>query len=215
MHLGSLSLGAAGLVMTEMTNVNPVGRITHKCAGLWSDENETALKRVIDFCRTFGVAKLGIQLAHAGRKGSTQPPAAGGKPLKPEDGAWETVAPSALPFDPGLAGAAGDDRGRDQARPSRNSPRRRSAPLRIGYDLIELHGGHGYLLHQFLSPLSNQRTDEYGGSLENRMRFVLEVFSAVRAVWPGRQADRHPRLRHRLGRRRLDARRDGGRWRAS
>ena len=114
-HLGSFSLGAAGLVMTEMTNVNPVGRITHKCAGLWSDENEAALKRVIDFCKTYGVAKLGIQLAHAGRKGSTQPPAAGGKPLKPEENAWETVAPSALPYDQDWPAAAGDDHGRDQA----------------------------------------------------------------------------------------------------
>jgi 2,4-dienoyl-CoA reductase-like NADH-dependent reductase (Old Yellow Enzyme family) len=100
MHLGSMSLGAAGLVMTEMTNVNPVGRITHKCAGLWSDANEKALKRVIDFCRTFGIAKLGIQLAHAGRKGSTQTPAQGGKPLAPDAGGWETVGPSAIPFDP-------------------------------------------------------------------------------------------------------------------
>src|SRR5271157_216286 len=102
MHLGSFSLGAAGLVMAEMTNVNPVGRITLKCAGMWSDANEAALKRVHDFCRTYGVAKLGVQLAHAGRKGSTQTPAAGGKPLKATDeGGWETHGPSAIAFDQG------------------------------------------------------------------------------------------------------------------
>jgi 2,4-dienoyl-CoA reductase-like NADH-dependent reductase (Old Yellow Enzyme family) len=182
-HLGSFSLGAAGLVMTEMTNVNPAGRITHKCAGLWSDDNEKALKRVIDFCKTYGVAKQGIQLAHAGRKGSTQPPAAGGKPLKPEEGAWETLAPSALPYDqdwPPPRAMTVDEIKRTVAEFASSAERAQ----RIGYDLIELHGGHGYLLHQFLSPLSNQRTDEYGGSLENRMRFVKEIFSAVRAVWP-------------------------------
>jgi len=182
-HLGSFSLGAAGLVMTEMTNVNPAGRITHKCAGLWSDENEKALKRVIDFCRTFGVAKLGIQLAHAGRKGSTQPPAAGGKPLKAEENAWETLGPSAIPYDtdwPAPRAMSKDEIRQTVAEFAAAAERAQ----RIGYDLIELHGGHGYLLHQFLSPLSNQRTDEYGGSLENRMRFVLEIFSAVRKVWP-------------------------------
>jgi 2,4-dienoyl-CoA reductase-like NADH-dependent reductase (Old Yellow Enzyme family) len=182
-HLGSFSLGAAGLVMTEMTNVNPAGRISPKCAGLWSDENEKALGRVIDFCKTYGVAKLGIQLAHAGRKGSTHPPAAGGKPLKPGEGAWETVAPSALPYDqdwPAPRAMSTDEIKQTVAEFAAAAERAQ----RIGYDLIELHGGHGYLLHQFLSPLSNQRTDTYGGSLENRMRFVLEVFSAVRKVWP-------------------------------
>lgn len=183
MHLGSFSLGAAGLVMTEMTNVNPAGRITHKCAGLWSDENETALKRVIDFCRSYGVAKLGIQLAHAGRKGSTHPPAAGGKPLKQEEGGWETLGPSALPFDKDWPAP----RAMNMEEIKRTVAEFASAAQRanrIGYDLIELHGGHGYLLHQFLSPLSNRRTDDYGGSLKNRMRFVLEIYSAVRAVWP-------------------------------
>jgi NADPH2 dehydrogenase len=101
MHLGSLSMGAAGLVMVEMTNVTLQGRISPRCAALCSDDNEAALKRVIDFCRAYGVAKLGLQLAHAGRKGSQQPPAQGGKPLTSEQGAWETVAPSAIPYGPG------------------------------------------------------------------------------------------------------------------
>ena len=184
MHLGSFSLGAAGLVMTEATNVNAVGRISHKCAGLYSDANEAALKRVIDFCRKYGIAKLGIQLGHAGRKGSTQPPALGGKPLKPEEGAWETLAPSALPYAPDwhVPRALGKSELESTKADHVSSVQR---ALRIGYDLVELHAGHGYLIHQFLSPISNQRSDEYGGSLENRMRYPLEVFAAMRAAWPG------------------------------
>jgi len=165
MHLGSFSLGCAGLVMCEMTNVNPRGRISPKCAGMWSDENEAALKRVHDFCRTYGVAKLGVQLAHAGRKGPTTPPAAGGKPILSEaEGGWTPEAPSARCVGEFAAAAKRVDR--------------------IGYDVIELHGGHGYLLHQFMSPISNQRNDEYGGSTENRIRFPIEVFEAVRKVFP-------------------------------
>ncbi|MGA7327106.1 MAG: NADH:flavin oxidoreductase/NADH oxidase [Rhodomicrobium sp.] len=183
MHLGSFSLGAAGLVMTEMTNVNPIGRITHKCAGMYSDANEAALKRVHDFCRTYGVAKLGVQLAHAGRKGSAHLPAAGGKALKPEEAAWVTQAPSAIAFDKDWP--APHAMTREEVRQTISDFASAAQRLqRIGYDLIELHGGHGYLLHQFMSPLSNQRTDEYGGSLENRIRFPLEVFMAVREVWP-------------------------------
>jgi 2,4-dienoyl-CoA reductase-like NADH-dependent reductase (Old Yellow Enzyme family) len=184
MHLGQMSLGAGALVMTEMTNVNPVGRITAKCAGMYSDENEAAMKRVIDFCRKYGVAKHGIQLAHAGRKGSTLPPAQGGKPLKPgEDGGWRTKAPSAIPFAPDWPVPEALTRQEIQELVEQWVSAAKRAE-RIGYDLIEFHGGHGYLVHQFLSPLSNQRTDEYGGSLENRMRFPLEAFAAVRAVWP-------------------------------
>lgn len=181
MHLGTFSLGAAGLVMTEMTNVNPQGRISPRCAGLWSDENEAALKRVHDFCRQYGVAKLGIQLAHAGRKGPTTPPAAGGKPLL--ENAWTPEAPSAIPYDTGwpVPHAMTKD---DIKRVTAEFVAAAKRADRIGYDLIELHGGHGYLLHQFMSPLSNQRTDEYGGSTENRMRFPIEVYEAVRAVWP-------------------------------
>jgi 2,4-dienoyl-CoA reductase-like NADH-dependent reductase (Old Yellow Enzyme family) len=183
MHLGQFSLGAGALVMTESTHVTAEGRISLKCAGMYSDENEAAMKRVIDFCRKYGVAKLGLQLGHAGRKGSTHPPAAGGKPLKPEEGAWETIGPSALPYAP--------DWHVPRAMTKADIERVRNAfaesvkrALRIGYDLIEMHAGHGYLGHEFLSPLSNQRTDEYGGSLVNRMRFPLETFAAMRAAWP-------------------------------
>jgi 2,4-dienoyl-CoA reductase-like NADH-dependent reductase (Old Yellow Enzyme family) len=176
-------MGAAGLVMTEATHVSAIGRITHRCLGLYSDENEATLKRVIDFCRKYGVVKLGIQLAHAGRKGSAHPPLAGGKPLGPDENPWTTVAPSALPFGPGWHTPAALTRsGMDEVRNQFVEATRRS--LRIDFDLIELHVGHGYLLHEFLSPISNRRDDEYGGSTANRMRFPLEVFAAVRAVWP-------------------------------
>jgi 2,4-dienoyl-CoA reductase-like NADH-dependent reductase (Old Yellow Enzyme family) len=181
-HLGSLAMGAAGLVMVEMTNVSPEGRISPRCATLCTDENEAALKRVVDFCRTYGVAKLGIQIGHAGRKGSQQPPALGGKALTAEEGAWETVGPSAIPF-----GDYPAPRALTRAEMTNLVEAHRQAVARaerIGFDLIEMHGGHGYLIHQFLSPLANQRTDEYGGSLENRMRFPLEVFKAMRAEWP-------------------------------
>ncbi len=184
MHLGNMSLGCAGLVMCEMTDVNPQGRISPKCAGMWSDDNEKALKRVHDFCRTYGVAKLGVQLAHAGRKGPTTPPAAGGKPiLTKEEGGWTPEAPSAIPYDTGwpVPHAMTKD---DIKRCIGEFAAAAKRVDRIGYDVIELHGAHGYLAHQFLSPLSNQRTDEYGGSSENRMRFAIEMYEAVRAVWP-------------------------------
>jgi 2,4-dienoyl-CoA reductase-like NADH-dependent reductase (Old Yellow Enzyme family) len=183
MHLGTLSLGGAALVMTEMTNVNPAGRITPKCAGMYSDDNEAAMKRVIDFCRTYGVAKHGIQLAHAGRKGSTQAPPQGSKPLRPGEGGWITEAPSALPFAPDWPVPKALTK-QEIGKLVEQWVSAAKRAERIGYDLIEMHGGHGYLMHQFLSPISNQRSDEYGGSLENRMRFPLEAFAAVRAAWP-------------------------------
>jgi 2,4-dienoyl-CoA reductase-like NADH-dependent reductase (Old Yellow Enzyme family) len=184
MHLGGFSLGCAGLVICEMTDVTPIGRITPKCAGMWSDENEAALKRVHDFCRTYGVAKLGVQLAHAGRKGPTTTPAQGGKPiLSKEEGGWTPEAPSALPYDTGWPVPHAMTKN-DIKRCIGEFVASTKRVDRIGYDLIELHGAHGYLLHQFMSPLSNRRTDEYGGSLENRIRFPLEVFHAVRAAWP-------------------------------
>jgi 2,4-dienoyl-CoA reductase-like NADH-dependent reductase (Old Yellow Enzyme family) len=183
MHLGQFAMGAAGLVITEATHVSPVGRITPRCLGLYSDENEAAIKHVVDFCRKYGVARLGIQLAHAGRKGSTHSPFEGGKPLGAGEGAWTTVAPSALPFGPGWhVPEALSASGLADVKQQFVEATKRA--LRIGFDLIELHSAHGYLLHQFLSPISNQRTDEFGGSLANRMRFPLEVFEAVRAAWP-------------------------------
>src|SRR6202163_1686206 len=183
MHLGNMSLGCAGLVMCEMTDVNPQGRISPKCAGMWSDDNEAALKRVHDFCRTYGVAKLGVQLAHAGRKGPTTPPAVGGKPILEGPDAWTPEAPSAIPYDTGWAvphAMTKDDIKRCIGEFAAAAKR----VDRIGYDVIELHGAHGYLIHEFLSPLSNKRTDEYGGSLENRMRMPLRVTRAVREGWP-------------------------------
>ena len=183
MHLGSFSLGAGALVMTESTHVSAEGRISLKCAGMYSDENEVAAKRVIDFCKKYGIAAQGLQLGHSGRKGSTLPPALGGKPLKPEEGAWQTLAPSALPFAPDWHTPREMSKA-DIARVKSEFVAAVQRAQRIGYDLIELHAGHGYLLHQFLSPISNQRRDEYGGALENRMRMALETFAALRAAWP-------------------------------
>jgi len=183
MHLGQFAMGAAGLVMTEATAVSATGRITHKCLGLYSDENEAALKRVIDFCRRYGVTAMGTQLAHAGRKGSTHPPLDGGKPLAAGEHPWTTLAPSAIPFGPDWhvpQMMSLEDLKTVKAQFVTAAER----AARIGFDLAELHGAHGYLLHEFLSPLSNRRADAYGGKLENRMRFPLEVFEAVRAAWP-------------------------------
>lgn len=183
MHLGQFAMGAGGLVMTEATAVSPAGRITPKCLGLYSDENETALKRVVDFCREYGVTPLGIQLAHAGRKGSTHIPLDGGKPLTAGENAWQTQAPSAVPFGPGWPAPVALNR-EDLAAVKAEFVAAAVRAVRIGFDLAEVHGAHGYLLHQFLSPLSNRRSDEYGGTLQNRMRYPLEVFAAVRDVWP-------------------------------
>ena len=183
MHLGQFCMGAAALVMTEATAVSPAGRISHQCLGLYSDDNEQALNRVLTFSREYGVSALGIQLAHAGRKASTHPPLDGGKPLAEHENPWQTVAPSALPYAPDWHTPQALDRaGLNQVKAEFVACAERAA--RLGFELAELHGGHGYLLHQFLSPLSNQRDDEYGGSTANRCRFVLEVFEAVRTVWP-------------------------------
>jgi 2,4-dienoyl-CoA reductase-like NADH-dependent reductase (Old Yellow Enzyme family) len=183
MHLGTLSMGAAGLVIVEMTNVAPDGRITNRCATLCTDENEAAMKRVVEFCRAYGIARLGIQLAHAGRKGSQNPPLLGGKTLAVEEGGWQVVGPSAIPFGPDFPVprelTVAEIHGLVEAHVAAVTRAERA-----GFDLIEVHGAHGYLIHQFLSPLSNQRHDQYGGSLENRMRFPLETFKAMRAAWP-------------------------------
>lgn len=182
MHLGQFCMGAAALVMTEATAVSATGRISQQCLGLYNDDNEQALARVLEFCREYGVTALGIQLAHAGRKASTQRPLDGGKPL-PAETAWPTVAPSALPYAPDWHTPQALDRaGLAQVKAEFVASAERAA--RLGFEVAELHAGHGYLLHQFLSPLSNQRDDEYGGSTANRCRYVLEVFAAVRAVWP-------------------------------
>jgi 2,4-dienoyl-CoA reductase-like NADH-dependent reductase (Old Yellow Enzyme family) len=182
-HLGMLANSGAGLVVVEMTDVERHGRITHGCLGLYSDACEAALARVIAHCRRIGTTRFGIQLAHAGRKGSAQPPWAGGHALKPGEDAWETIAPSAIPFGAGWPAPRTmnvDDIGR--VREAFVAAARRA--LRVGFDAIEMHMAHGYLLHSFVSPISNKRTDGYGGSLAGRMRFPLEIAQAVRAVVP-------------------------------
>ena len=182
-HLGSLSLSGAGLLTVEATAVEPEGRITQGCLGLYSEENERALETALKLCRRWGAARLGIQLAHAGRKASAKVPWKGGGPLGAGEDAWQTVAPSAIPFGEGWpAPRALDGAGMARIAVAFAAAARRA--LRLGFDLVELHGAHGYLLHSFLSPIANRREDEYGGSLENRMRFPLEVAAAVRAVWP-------------------------------
>lgn len=184
-HLSSLAISGAGLVVIEATAVTRDGRISHSCTGIYSDHNEASMKKVVDQFRRLTKNALGIQLAHAGRKASTQVPWEGRSALGPTEYPWQTLAPSALPYD---------------ERPGWHTPRemtvaeiravvdafaagaQRSA--RLGLDVAELHAAHGYLLHQFFSPLSNRRTDAYGGSLENRMRAPLEAAAAIREVWP-------------------------------
>jgi 2,4-dienoyl-CoA reductase-like NADH-dependent reductase (Old Yellow Enzyme family) len=183
MHLGNLSHSGAGMLIIEATGVVPEGRITPGCPGLWSDANEAAYARVLAAVRKYSNMPLAIQLAHAGRKASCAAPWQGGKQLNVEQGGWQTVAPSALPYHASeSAPQALDHAGIARIREAFKQAAQRAD--RLGCDAIELHAAHGYLMHQFLSPLSNQRTDEYGGSLENRMRFVLEIFAGVRSVWP-------------------------------
>jgi 2,4-dienoyl-CoA reductase-like NADH-dependent reductase (Old Yellow Enzyme family) len=183
-HLGNLALSGAGLLIIEATAVVPEGRISPDDLGLWSDENEAALAKVLESVRRHSDIPIAIQLGHAGRKASTHAPWKGGGQIRPdEDRGWQTVAPSAVPFEahenpPVALDAAGLVRVREAF----VEAAKRSA--RLGLDAVQLHGAHGYLLHQFLSPLSNRREDQYGGSLENRMRFPLEVFEAVREVFP-------------------------------
>jgi 2,4-dienoyl-CoA reductase-like NADH-dependent reductase (Old Yellow Enzyme family) len=182
-HLGMLANSGAALLCVEMTDVEPIGRITPGCSGLYSDANELALARVVKLCRTHGQAKLGIQLAHAGRKASTAAPWDARKSLDTEDGGWQPVAPSAVAMAEGELVPRALTRTEIQALVAKFADSTRRAE-RIGFDAIELHSAHGYLMHEFLSPLSNRREDEYGGSLANRMRFPLEVFAAVRTAWP-------------------------------
>jgi anthraniloyl-CoA monooxygenase len=181
-HLGSRAMGGTGLVISEMTDISPEGRISNGCAGMYKPEHVDAWKRVVDFVHTHSDAKIAVQLAHAGRKASCEVAWEGGGPL-PEDRAWEIIAPSAIPFSPDsqtprqmteddmdrlIEAFAQGARWADEA----------------GFDMIEIHGGHGYLISSFISPLSNTRNDDYGGPLENRMRFPLAVFHAIRDNWP-------------------------------
>ncbi|WP_121115294.1 NADH:flavin oxidoreductase/NADH oxidase [Croceibacterium ferulae] len=187
-HLGQLALSGAALLTIEATAVVPEGRITYADVGLWDDATEAAMADVLESIRRWSDMPIAIQLAHAGRKASTEVPWKGGAQLPPGDAnGWQTQAPSALPFTAGEASPLALDReGLARIRDAFAEAARRSA--RLGIDVVQLHGAHGYLLHQFLSPLSNRRDDEYGGSLENRMRFPLEVFDAVRAAFPADRA---------------------------
>ncbi len=181
-HLGSRAVGGAGLVIAEATSVTPGGRISPADLGLWNDAQAEAFAPLVRFVQAHGAA-AGVQLAHAGRKASTDVPWRGGHALLPGQDGWEVVAPSAVAFSDtyphprALTTAEIDGLVHAFAAGARRA-------LAAGFDVVEIHAAHGYLLHQFLSPLSNRRTDEYGGSLANRMRFPLAVVRAVRAAWP-------------------------------
>ena len=180
-HLGSRAVGGASLVCVEASGVTPEGRITPWDAGIWSDEQARAWKPVADFIRAQGSVPA-IQIAHAGRKSSLDKPWLGGKPLAPEAGGWTPLGPSAVAFGHYLVPQAMSIA---QIRQTVEDFRRAAIRSRdAGFDVIEIHGAHGYLLHSFCSPLSNLRTDDYGGSLANRMRLPLEVAAAVREAWP-------------------------------
>ena len=182
-HLGGLALGGAGLLCVEATAVTPEGRITPGCLGLWSDENEAALAQVVRIVRGASPIKLALQLAHAGRKGSSAVPWRGGQLLSPADGGWVPEAPSALPHHPGEPAPRAMTRD-DLVRVKQAFVASARRAVRLGFDALELHAAHGYLLHEFLSPIANHRTDEHGGSLENRLRYPLEVFEALREAVP-------------------------------
>jgi 2,4-dienoyl-CoA reductase-like NADH-dependent reductase (Old Yellow Enzyme family) len=184
MHLGKFAVSGAGLIITESAAVEERGRITHGCLGLYSDENEAALDRVVRFCKEHGTAKLGVQLAHSGRKGSTLMPWEGrAAPLRSDQGAWQTVGCAGQPRADGWPVPEALDR-EGLARVCDAHAKAVERAARIGFDLVELVMAHGYLLHEFLSPLTNQRNDAYGGDLAGRMRFPLQVFDAMRAAWP-------------------------------
>ncbi len=172
-HYGSRSQGGTGLIIVEATGVEPRGRITNHCMGIWNDEQAEQLKKIVDFVHQNSESKIGIQLAHAGRKGSTW----NNIQISVEEG-WETVAPSPLPYHPTerIPRVLTVEEIKEQVRNFKNAAKR---AVKAGFDVIEIHGAHGYLVHQFLSPLSNIRTDEYGGSFENRIKFLLEIVNAV------------------------------------
>ena len=181
-HLGSRAMGGTGLVITEMTDISPEGRISKGCAGMYKRAHVAAWKRVVDFVHAHSDTKIAVQLAHAGRKASCHVAWEGGGPL-PDGEAWEIIAPSPLPF------SSASQTPREMTRADMDRLVEAFAQGarwadEAGFDMIEIHGGHGYLISSFISPLANRRTDDYGGSLANRMRFPLEVFHAIRANWP-------------------------------
>ncbi len=172
-HYGSRAQGGTGLLVVEATGVEPRGRITNHCMGIWNDEQAEKLQKIVEFVHKNSDSKIGIQLAHAGRKGSTW----NNLQIPVEEG-WETIAPSSIPYHPSerIPHALSTDEVKEQVQHFKMAARR---AVKAGFDVIELHGAHGYLIHQFLSPLSNIRTDEYGGSFENRIRFLIEIVDAV------------------------------------
>jgi 2,4-dienoyl-CoA reductase-like NADH-dependent reductase (Old Yellow Enzyme family) len=185
-HLGHLALSGAGMLCIEATAVEPDGRITPDCLGLWDQRTEAALKPVLAAVRRYSNILVAMQLAHAGRKASCQVPWLGGQFIQVSDGGWLPHAPSAVPYKAGETAPLGlDMSGLARVRKAFVNAAMRAA--RLGMDALEIHSAHGYLLHEFLSPISNQRSDDYGGSLENRLRFPLEVFDAVRAAFPAQK----------------------------
>jgi anthraniloyl-CoA monooxygenase len=182
-HLGARIVGGAGLVIAEMTDISRDARITPGCAGLYKDEHVAAWKRVVDFAHRYSHAKMGMQLGHAGRKGSTRRPWEGGMDEPLAEGNWPIVGPSPLPyFEHSQVPKEMSRQDMDQVLQDYVEAAQRA--VKAGFDWLELHYAHGYLMATFLSPLTNQRQDEYGGKLENRLRYPLEVFDAVRRVWP-------------------------------
>lgn len=182
-HLGSRAVGGAGLVIVEATAVSPEGRITPGCLGLWDDKHIEPLARIAKFMKEHG-AVAGIQIAHAGRKASADLPWRGGAHLSEAAGGWETIAPSAVPFGGDLPKIPRAMTGADIVRVQNAFVAAAKRALAAGFNWLELHAAHGYLFNEFLSPLTNRRTDEYGGSFENRARLLLDTARAVRQVWP-------------------------------
>lgn len=181
-HLGSRAVGGAALIITEATAVSAEGRISIADLGIWKDEHQEKLKEVVDFVHANGAA-MGVQLAHAGRKASFDVPWENPAQVSEENGGWDTLAPSAIQFNPkDKMPIALDMPGIEKVKADFRAAALRA--LQVGFDVVEIHAAHGYLLHQFLSPLSNQRTDQYGGSFENRIRLLQEVVAAVQEVWP-------------------------------
>ena len=181
-HLGSRAVGGAGLIITEATAVSPEGRITPDDLGLWKDEHIEGLKRIVSFIESQG-SIAGVQLAHAGRKASHSSPWKGGKMLTSEQGGWPTVAADTTPFRPDdIPSLALDKAGIEKVKSDFKAAAARA--LQAGFKVIEIHAAHGYLLHEFYSPLSNHRTDEYGGAFTNRIRLLTEVVDSIKEVWP-------------------------------
>lgn len=181
-HLGSRAVGGAALVFTEATAISPEGRISPQDLGIWKDEHVPGLKRITEFIHAQN-SIAGIQLAHAGRKASKTPPWGGDKLVSKEDGGWQTVAPGAIPFsEDSDHPLALDKEGINKLIDDFKAATKRA--MAADFKVIEIHAAHGYLIHEFLSPLSNKRTDEYGGSFENRIRLLLQIIKSVREIWP-------------------------------